>query len=102
MIDNVSFYNDLGVTVTVDKSLAFNNHISNVINKCNKVNGMIRPSLGNRAPVSVSNNFYKARIQPIIRYALHHPTINYQERCEYLNISPLSFHRKMIDIKLFF
>ena len=51
ILENVSCYNNLGVTV--DKSLAFNNHISNAINKCNKVNGMIRRSLGYRAPASV-------------------------------------------------
>ena len=126
ILENVSCYNDLGVTV--DKSLAFNTHISNVINKCNKVNGMIRRSLGYRAPASVSINLYKAPIQPIIeysapvwspftkiqiesieriqrnltRYALHYPTINYKEHCEYSNILPLSIHREMIDIKLLF
>ena len=89
---------------------------------------MIRRSLGYRAPVSVSINLYKALIQAIIeysapvwspftkiqiesieqiqrnftRYALHYPTINYKERCEYLNILPLSFRREMIDIKLLF
>ena len=110
ILENVSCYNDLGVTV--DKSLSLNNHISNVINKCNKVNGMIRRSLGYRATASVSINLYKALIQPIIEYsapvwspftkikiesieqiqrnftrhALHYPTINYKERCEYLNI----------------
>ena len=67
ILENVSCYNDLGVTV--DKSLAFNNHTSNVINKCNKVNGMIRRSLGYRAPASVSINLYKALIQPIIEYS---------------------------------
>ena len=54
ILENVSCYNDLGVTV--DKSLSFNNHISNVINKCNRVNGMIRRSLGYRSPASVSIN----------------------------------------------
>ena len=89
---------------------------------------MIRRSLGYRAPASVSINLYKALIQPIIeysapvwspftkiqiesieriqrnftRYALHYPTINYKDRCEYLNILPLSFRREMIDIKLLF
>ena len=89
---------------------------------------MIRRLLGYRAPASVSINLYKALIQPIIeysapvwspftkiqiesieriqrnftRYALHYPTINYKERCEYSNILPLSFHREMIDIKLLF
>ena len=66
--ENVSCYNDLGVTV--DKSLVFNNHISNVINKCNKVNGMIRRSLGYRAPASLSINLYKALIQPFIEYSV--------------------------------
>ena len=75
---------------------------------------MIRRSLGYRAPASLSINLYKALILPIIlysapvwspftkiqiesikrnqrnftRYALHYPTINYKERCEYryLNI----------------
>ena len=89
---------------------------------------MIRRSLGYRAPASVSINLYKALIKPIIdysapvwapftkiqiesierikrnfaRYTLHYPTINYKERCEYLNILPLSFRREMIDIKLHF
>ena len=67
LLENISCYNDLGVTV--DKFLVFNNHVSNVINKCNKVNGMIRRSLGYRAPTSVSIKLYKALIQPIIEYS---------------------------------
>ena len=51
VLKNISCYNNLGVTV--DKGLVFNNHVSNVINKCNKVNGMIRRSLGYRASTSV-------------------------------------------------
>ena len=43
VLENISCYNDLGVTA--DKGLVFNNHVSNVINKCTKVNGMIRRSL---------------------------------------------------------
>ena len=66
--ENVSCYNDLGVTV--DKSLAFNNHISNVINKCNKVNGMIRRSLAYRASASVSINLIQTLIQPFIEYSV--------------------------------
>ena len=124
VLENISCYNDLGVTV--DKGLVFNNHGCNVINKCNKVNGMIRRSLGYRAPTSVSNKLHKALIQPIIEYslpvwspftkiqiesieqiqrnfttyALHYPTIDYKERCELLHILPLSFRREMMDIKL--
>ena len=36
------------------------------------------------------------------RYALHYPTINYKEHCEYSNILSLPFRREVIDIKLFF
>ena len=126
VLENISCYNDLGVTV--DKGLVFNNHVSIVINKCNKVNCMIRRSLGYRAPTSVSIKFYKALIQPIIeysapvwspfteiqiesieriqinftRYALHYPTIDYKARCELLHILPLSFRREMMGIKLLF
>ena len=126
VLENISCYNDLGVTV--DKGLVFNNHVSNVINKYNKVNGIIRRSLGYGAPTSVSIKLYKALIQPIIeyyapvwspftkiqiesieriqnfftRYALHYPTIDYKERCELLHILPLSFRREMMDIKLLF
>ena len=38
VLENISCFNDLGVTV--DKGLVFNNHVSNVINKCYKVNGL--------------------------------------------------------------
>ena len=126
LLENISCYDDLGVTV--DKGLVFNNHVSNVVNKCSRVNGMIRRSLGYRAPTSVSIKLYKALIQPIIeysapvwfpftkiqiesieriqriftRYALHYPTIDYKERCELLHILPLSFRREMMDIKLIF
>ena len=58
-INKVYKKNNVGlirIDVTVDKSLSFNNHISNVINKCNRVNGMIRRSLGYRSPASVSIN----------------------------------------------
>ena len=87
---------------------------------------MIKRSLGYRAPASVSINLYKSLMQPVIkysasvwppftkiqmesieriqrnftRYALHYPTINYNERCDYFNILPLSLRREMIDIKL--
>ena len=54
---------------SVDKGLVFNNHGCNVINKCKKVNGMIKRRLGYRAPTSVSIKLSKALIQPIIEYS---------------------------------
>ena len=68
ILEHVSCYNDLGVTV--DKGLVFNNHVSNVINKCNKVNGMIRRSLGYRALTSVSFNFIKLSYSPLLNILL--------------------------------
>ena len=67
----------------------------------------IQPIIGYSAPVwSPFTKFQIDSIERIqhnfTRYALHYPAINYKERCEYLNILPLSFHREMIDIKLLF
>ena len=68
VLENGSCHTDLRVTVC--KGLIFNNHVSNVISKCNKVNAMIRLSLGYRASTSVSIELYKALIQPIIEYSV--------------------------------
>ena len=51
-LENVSSFCDLGVTV--DCFLTHNAHIPNIINKCNKVNGMIRRAVGYKAPASVT------------------------------------------------
>ena len=125
-LENVSFFCDLGVTV--DCFLTHNVHILNIINKCNKVNGMIWRAVGYKAPASLTLNLYKALIRPIAeyssplwspfykwhiesvegiqrnctRYAMHYSLLNYKERYEIINLLPLSFRREMTDIKLLY
>ena len=125
-LENVSSFCDLGVTVYC--FLTHNVHIHNIINKCNKVNGKIRRAVGYKAPASVTLNMYKALIRPIAeyssslwspfykshiesveriqrnftRYGMHYPLLNYKERCEIMNLLPLSFRREMADIKLLY
>ena len=62
-LENVPSFCDLGVTV--DCFLTYNVHIHNIINKCNKINGMIRRAVGYKAPASVTLNLYKTLIRPI-------------------------------------
>ena len=109
-LENVSSFCDLGVIVGC--FLTHNVHIHNIINKCNKVNGMIRRAVGFKAPESVTLNMYKALIRPIAeyssplwspfykshiesveriqrdlpRYAMHYPLLDYKERCEIINL----------------
>ena len=85
-------------------------------------------AVGYEAPASVTLNLYKALIRPIAeyssplwspfykshiesveriqrkftRYAMHYPLLNYKERCEIINLLPLSFRREMADIKLLY
>ena len=89
---------------------------------------MIRRADGYKAPASVTLNLYKALTRPIAeyssplwslfykshiesaeriqrnftRYAMHYPLLNYKERCEIINLLPLSFQREMADIKLLY
>ena len=66
-LENVSSFCDIGITV--DSFLTHIVHIKNVINKCNKVNGMIRRAVGYKAPASVTLKLYKALIRPIAEYS---------------------------------
>ena len=125
-LENVSSFCDLGATV--DCFLTHNVHIHNTINKCSKVNCMIRRAVGYKAPASVTLNLYKALIRPIAeyssplwspfykshiesveriqinftRYAMHYPLLYYKERSEIINLLLLLFRREMAYIKLLY
>ena len=63
------FFSFCVLGVTVDCFLTHNVHINNIINKCNKVNGIIRKAVGYNAPAAVTLNLYKALIRPIAEYS---------------------------------
>ena len=51
------------VSYTVQCFLTHNVHIKNVINKCNKVNDMIRCAVGYKPPASITLNLHKTLIK---------------------------------------
>ena len=116
-LENVSSFCDS--SVTVDCFLTHNVHIHNIINKCNKVNGMIMRAVGYKAPASITLNLYKALIRPIAEYSsplwspfykshiesverIQRNFTQYAMHCEIMNLLPLSFRREMADIKLLY
>ena len=125
-LECVSSFKDLGVII--DNDLSQKSQISNIISKCNKVGGMIKRSLGYKAPTDVSIKLYKALVRSIAEYsspvwspqgrmqlqaveriqrhftkfALHYPDISYKERCTVLGILPLCYRREILDLKLLF
>ena len=114
---------DLGVSVTSD--LSWNCHINTLVSKCNRMMGMIKGSVGYKAPINVSSYLYSSssnlehcstvwsafnfnEMQALesiqraaTRYILHSPDVKYNERCTTLNLLPLSFRRDCADLIFF-
>ena len=116
---------DLGVSVTSD--LSWNSRINTLVSKCNRMTGMIKRSVGYKAPIDTSYlystlvrnnleqcstiwspfNFNEMQALESIqraatRYILHYPDVKCSERCTTLNLLPLSFRRDCADLIFFF
>lgn len=123
ILEHVDSFKDLGVTVS--SNLNWNTHVNNIIAKANRVNGLIKRTVGYHAPTNVTLNLYQSlsrstleycspvwspqssgeifRIEQLqrsmTRYIMHYPTdLNYKERCEQLEILPLSYRREIADM----
>ena len=59
---------DPGVTINYD--LSWGKHVSYIVNKANKVLGVIKRSLGNDNPHAFSCLF-KSLVRPILEYGAH-------------------------------
>ena len=66
-LEHVTPFKDLGVLVSPD--LSWNEHIHNLVCKCNRVNGMIKRVVGYHAPNNVSLNLYKSLTRSIAEYS---------------------------------
>jgi hypothetical protein len=62
----VSSYKDLGVIISSD--LSWSNHVNYVVNKANKVLGIIKRSVGN-SNKHIFSTLYKSLVRPILEYA---------------------------------
>ena len=56
-LEHVGSFKDLGILV--DSSLNWNSHISSIISKTKRVCGMIKRSVGSKAPTNVKLQLYK-------------------------------------------
>ncbi len=127
VLERVQSFKDLGITVSND--LSWNSHISNTVNKCKRVNWVIKRAVGYQAPASVSMQLFNALSRSIIefsspvwapvsgrdmlltervqremtRFAMHYPDgCDYRERLIELETLPLSYRREIQDLTLFF
>ena len=117
---------DIGVFV--GSKLNWSTHIESVVNKTNRVMGVIRRTVGYSAPTSVKRQLYislarscleycsqvwsgtsSENIQLIERvqrsatkYILQQPDLNYHERLRELNMLPLTYRREYLDLCMFY
>ena len=124
-VRRVQSMKDLGVSVTSD--LSWNCHINTLVSKCNRMMGMIKRSVGYKAPINVTSYLYGTLVRSSLehfspvwspfnfnemhalesiqraatRYILHYPDVKYSERCTTLNLLPLSFRRYCADLIFF-
>ena len=125
-VRRVQSMKDLGVAVTSD--LSWNSYINTLVSKCNRMMGMIKRSLGYKAPINVTSYLYSTLVRSNLehcstvwspfnfnemqalefiqraatRYILQYPDVEYSERCTTLNLLPLSFRRDCADLIFFF
>ena len=121
-LEHVGSFKDLGILV--DSSLNWNSHISSIISKTKRVCGMIKRSVGSKAPTNVKLQLYKTLGRPNIEYSSQvwspssfssikalesvqrsmtkyitgHVDLSYVERCKLLGLLPLSFRREIMDL----
>ena len=65
-LKNVQNYKDLGVIISSD--LSWSKHVEEIVNKANKVLGLIARIVGNRNK-DVFSLLYKSLVRPILEYA---------------------------------
>ncbi len=124
---SVDSFKDLGISVT--PTLSWGVQIQNIVNKCNRIMGMVKRSVGFGAAHSVKQKLYESLVRSHLeysscvwaphlncdiraveaiqrsatRYILNYPAVlSYPERCASLNLLPLSFRREISDLMFLF
>ena len=65
-VHRVQSMKDLDVSITSD--LSWNSHINTLVSKCNRMMGMIKRSVGYKAPINVTSYLYST----LVRSSLEH------------------------------
>lgn len=122
ILENVGSFKDLGVIL--DQSLSFKQHITAISSKSNQMNGIVKRSVGFGAPRHVKLKLYKTLVRPtaeyssqvwspfmkneillienvqrsMTRFILGEHDLSYSERCQTLELLPLSYRREIADL----
>ena len=122
ILEHVGEFKDLGVIL--DKSLSFKSHIAALVSKSNRMNGIIKRSVGFKAPRNVKLQLYKTLVRPCTEYSSQvwspsmkneilltenvqrsmtrficgESDLSYSERCQNLELLPLSYRREIADL----
>jgi hypothetical protein len=126
VLQKVDSFVDLGVTVS--HGLSWGDHINSIITKCNQTMGMVKRSVGFRAPSSLKAKLFQSLVRSKLEYAsvvwsphlhsdiksletiqrsatryiMNYPDMSYSERCAALQLLPLSFRREISDLLFMF
>ena len=125
-LERVSNIKDLGIVI--QSELNWNKHVRTLIASANRTLGLIKRTVGFKAPMSVKKQLYITLVRTKLeycspvwgglsktnavkleriqrdatRYILDYPDFNYKERLLELNLLPLSFRREISDVNFFF
>lgn len=127
ILDRVGDFKDLGVVF--NQNLSFSAHVESIVSKSNRVCGMIKRSIGYRAPQNVKLKLFKSLARPVLEYSsqVWSPVfkndihaiesvqrsmtkyicndfieLSYSSRLKELHILPLSYRREVADLIFIF
>jgi hypothetical protein len=125
-LERVYEFVDLGIVV--DSSLCWNKQVDKIISTANKMLGLIKRSVGFKAPKHVKKQLYISLVRSQLeyctsawsgttkhnvtniervqrtatRYILDYPDMSYKARLKKLNLLPLSYRRDITDVNFMF
>jgi hypothetical protein len=125
-LEHVNNYKDLGMVI--DTTLCWSDHVRSIVSKSNRVAGMIKRSVGFKAPPTVTLQLYKSLVRSnleycttvwspgnigdvralervqrgMTKYILGYPETSYELRCQQLKLIPLSYRREVADLVFLF
>jgi hypothetical protein len=125
VLNSVKFFKDLGLTVT--DTLSWKPHIANVVSKANKLLGLVKRTLGFRAPLKSKLLLYKSLVMSTLNYAsiiwspdkgdlillesvqrratkyiLNDYDSDYKTRLARLDLLPISYIKEFYDLCFFY
>lgn len=125
-VERCNSIKDIGIEI--DKKLDWKMHILSIVKKSNKIMGLIKRTVGYKAPTIVKKQLYISLIRSCLeyccpvwsgttktntlllervqraatRYMLQFPEYNYKQRLLELGLLPLTYRREFLDLCVFF